>query len=226
MMADDIQASRETLYCEKPASYFSGARHDMVSLLGTGPNAHILEIGCGDGATGAASFAAGKAAHYTGIELMPEVAEQARQHLSEVITANVEQFDLTPFYGRFDALIMSEVIEHLVDPWDAVARLLVCLKPGGEIIASSPNVAHRRVIGDLIAGRFEYESEGVMDRTHLRWFTPRSYRALFEAAGCVNVRVMPIRRPGLLPRIFNRLTRQRYAHLSMTQIMVHARKAG
>ncbi len=224
-MADDIQASRETLYGEKAAGYFSGARHDMVGLLGTGPDAHILEIGCGDGATGAAAFAAGKAAHYTGIELMPEVAEQARQHLSEVITANVEQFDLTPFHRRFDALIMSEVIEHLVDPWDVVARLLACVKPGGEIIASSPNVAHRRVIGDLIAGRFEYESEGVMDRTHLRWFTPRSYCALFETAGCIDVQVMPIRRPGLLARLFNRLTRDRYAHLSMTQIMIHARRA-
>jgi Methyltransferase domain len=113
----------------------------------------------------------------------------------------------------------------LVDPWSTVARLLTCLKPGGEIIASSPNVAHQKLIRDLIAGRFEYADEGVMDRTHLRWFTPRSYRALFEAAGCVDIRIMPIRRPGFLPRLFNRLTADRFAHLSMTQIMVHARKA-
>jgi 2-polyprenyl-3-methyl-5-hydroxy-6-metoxy-1,4-benzoquinol methylase len=224
-MAGDIQASRETLYGKKAAGYFSGARSDMVALLSTGQNAHILEIGCGDGATGAAAFAAGKAGHYLGIELMPDVAEQARGRLSEVITADIEKFDLSPFHAKFDALIMSEVIEHLVDPWDVVARLLACVKPGGEIIASSPNVAHQKVIRDLIAGRFEYVSEGAMDRTHLRWFTPRSYRALFEGAGCVDVRVMPIRRPGLMPRLFNRLTGNRYAHLSMTQIMVHARKA-
>ncbi|MEK6636925.1 MAG: class I SAM-dependent methyltransferase [Pseudomonadota bacterium] len=225
MIADDIHASRETLYSEKTAGYFSGARRDMVALLSTGPGARILEIGCGDGATGAVALAAGKADHYLGIELMPEVAEQARARLSEVITADVEKLELTQFYGKFDALIMSEVIEHLVDPWDTLMRLLACVKPGGEIVASSPNIAHRRVIGDLIAGRFEYADEGVMDRTHLRWFTPRSYRALFEGAGCIDVRVMPIRRPGLLPRIVNRLTRNRYAHLSMTQIMVHARKA-
>lgn len=224
-MADDSQASRETLYTEKTAGYFSGARGDMVALLSTGPDAHILEIGCGDGATGAVARAAGKAGHYLGIELMPEVAAQARTRLSEVITGNIEQLDLTPFHGQFDALIMSEVIEHLVDPWETLTRLLACVKPGGEIIASSPNVAHRKVIGDLIAGRFEYMSEGVMDRTHLRWFTPRSYRALFEEAGCIDVWVMPIRRPSLLPRLFNRLTGDRFAHLSMTQIMVHARKA-
>jgi 2-polyprenyl-3-methyl-5-hydroxy-6-metoxy-1,4-benzoquinol methylase len=224
-MVDEPQASRETLYTTKTSGYFSGARHDMVALLSTGQNAHILEIGCGDGATGAATLAAGKAKHYTGIELMPEVAEQARARLSEVFTANVEQFDLNPLHGQFDALIMSEVIEHLVDPWSTLARLLTCLKPGGEIIASSPNVAHQKLIRNLISGRFEYAGEGVMDRTHLRWFTPRSYRALFEAAGCVDIRVMPIRRPGLLPRLFNRLTSDRFAHLSMTQIMVHARKA-
>jgi 2-polyprenyl-3-methyl-5-hydroxy-6-metoxy-1,4-benzoquinol methylase len=224
-MEGDTQASREMLYAEKAEHYFSGARRDMVALLSTGPSAHILEIGCGDGATGSIALAAGKAGHYLGIELMPEIAENARGRLSEVITGDIEKLDLSQFHGKFTALIMSEVIEHLVDPWDTLTRLLACVKPGGEIIASSPNVAHRKLIGDLIAGRFEYVDEGVMDRTHLRWFTPRSYRALFEGAGCVDVRVMPIRQPGPLPRLFNALTGNRYTHLSMTQIMVHARKA-
>jgi 2-polyprenyl-3-methyl-5-hydroxy-6-metoxy-1,4-benzoquinol methylase len=224
-MANEAQASRETLYINKNTGYFSGARDDMIALLSTTQTAHILEIGCGDGTTGAAALSAGKAGHYTGIELMPDIAECARSRLNHVITDDIEQLDLTQFHGQFDALIMSEVIEHLVDPWKTLSRLMLCLKPGGEIIASSPNVAHRKVITDLIAGRFEYAPEGVMDRTHLRWFTPRSYRALFEGAGCIEVRVMPIRRPGLLPRLVNRLTGDRYTHLSMTQIMVHARKA-
>lgn len=221
--AADAEA-RERLYGSKSDEYFSGARHDMIALLSTGPESHILEIGCGDGATGAAALSAGKAGHYSGIELVPAVATLARQRLDEVITGNVEQLDLAPLHGRFDALIMSEVIEHLVDPWDSVARLLACLKPGGTLIASSPNVAHRRVINGLISGRFDYADAGVMDRTHLRWFTPTSYRALFEGAGCQDVRIMPVRRPGRLPRLFNRLTGDRYAHLSMTQIMAQARK--
>jgi 2-polyprenyl-3-methyl-5-hydroxy-6-metoxy-1,4-benzoquinol methylase len=175
---------RETLYADKSAHYFSGARHDMLALLSTGAESHILELGCGDGATGAAALAADKSGHYCGIELVPAVAETARTRLSEVITGNVETLDLTPLHGRFDALIMSEVVEHLVDPWDSVARLLSCLRPGGEVIASSPNIAHRKVISALISGRFDYADEGVMDRTHLRWFTPSSYRSLFEAAGC------------------------------------------
>jgi 2-polyprenyl-3-methyl-5-hydroxy-6-metoxy-1,4-benzoquinol methylase len=225
-MVSEAQASRETLYADKSSRYFSGARHDMIALLSTAQSAHILEIGCGDGATGAVALNAKKAGYYTGIELMPDVAEQARARLSNVITGNAEQLDLGQFHNKFDALIMSEVIEHLVDPWETLTRLMLCLKPGGEIIASSPNVAHRKVITDLIAGRFEYAPEGVMDRTHLRWFTPRSYRALFEGVGCTDIQVMPIRRPGLLPRLFNRITSDRYVHLSMTQIMIHARKPG
>jgi 2-polyprenyl-3-methyl-5-hydroxy-6-metoxy-1,4-benzoquinol methylase len=218
--------ARERLYGTKSDDYFSGARHDMIALLATGPTSHILEIGCGDGATGMAARSAGKAGHYCGIELVPAVAALARQHLDEIITGNVEQLDLTALHGRFDALIMSEVLEHLVDPWDSLARLLACLKPGGMLIASSPNVAHRGVIKGLISGRFEYAEAGVMDRTHLRWFTPQSYRALFEGVGCVDVRIMPVRRPRLLPRLFNRLTADRYVHLSMTQIMAQARKPG
>jgi 2-polyprenyl-3-methyl-5-hydroxy-6-metoxy-1,4-benzoquinol methylase len=219
------EQARETLYADKSVHYFSGARHDMLALLSTRYGSHILELGCGDGATGAAALAAGKAGHYCGIELVPSVADTARTRLSEVITGNVETLDLAPLHGKFDALIMSEVIEHLVDPWTSVVRLLACLRPGGEVIASSPNIAHHKIIAAMIGGRFNYADEGVMDRTHLRWFTPQSYRALFESAGCRDVRVMPVRRPGLLPRVFNRLTADRFAHLSVTQIMIHARTA-
>lgn len=216
-------ASREALYDSKTEQYFSGVRHDMLERLSTGPDSAIAEVGCGDGATGAAALERGKAGHYTGFELMPEVAAIARPRLSEVITGNVETMDLSRFAGKFDALIMSEVIEHLSDPWSTLETLLACLKPDGEVIASSPNIAHRNVLANLLAGKFEYADAGVMDRTHLRWFTPASYHALFERAGCRDIKVMPVRTPGRLPRLFNRLTSNRYAHLSMTQIMIHAR---
>jgi 2-polyprenyl-3-methyl-5-hydroxy-6-metoxy-1,4-benzoquinol methylase len=224
-MPDRNIGQRDALYADKAANYFSGTRHDMLSRLTTDPDAHILEVGCGGGATGAAALAANKAGHYVGIELAPDIADEARTRLSEVITGNVETMDLAPFHGRFDAIILSEVIEHLVDPWATVARLIACLKPGGEIIASSPNIAHRKIIGGLISGKFEYAADGLMDRTHLRWFTPESYRALFVEAGLSIIAIVPVRAPGRLPRLFNRLTAERFSHLFVTQIMVHARKA-
>lgn len=223
MSLSDPSDRREALYADKTAGYFAGARHDMVEMLTTGADASVIEIGCGNGATGAATLSAGKASRYTGIELVPEIAAAARLVLSEVVTGNVEVIDLTHLHDQFDGLIMSEVIEHLTDPWATLAKLAQCLRPGGEVIASSPNIAHRGVIGGLLSGRFDYTQAGVMDRTHLRWFTPASYHALFAGAGFVDIRVMPVRAPGLLPRLFNRLTRNRFAHLSMTQIMIHAR---
>ena len=225
-MVDQAAASREALYTGKAADYFAGARDDMVALLTTDKAAHVLEVGCGNGATGTLALAAGKAGRYTGIELMAAAADAARARLSEVIIGNVETLKLDHLHGQCDALIMSEVIEHLENPWECLKALVPCLRPGGQIIASSPNVSHHSLIRSLVAGRFDYTQEGIMDRTHLRWFTPRSYRALFETSGCVDIKMMPVRIPGLLPRLFNRLTFDRYAHLSMTQIMVVARAPG
>ena len=211
-------------YAAKPPSYFANARNDIVAMLRTGPDAHSLEIGCGAGGTGRAAIAAGKAGHYTGIELDPAAASIAREGLSEVIEGNVEQLDLSTLAGRYDSLIASEVLEHLIDPWAAVAKLARCLKPGAAVFASSPNVSHWHVIRDLVRGRFNYTESGTMDRTHLHWFTPASYCAMFEAAGIEVLRVEPIRTPGGHARLLNSLTGGRLAHLSMSQIMLSGRK--
>lgn len=219
-------ADISSLYVEKAGGYFTGARHDMLAKLNTSADSSILEIGCGDGATGVAALTMGKATVYVGIELMPTVAEQARAHLSEVIVGNVEHMDLAPLHARFDALILSEVLEHLTDPWATLSRLALCLKPGGMVIASSPNVAHWRLILNLILGRFEYQDAGVMDRTHLRWFTPTSYAELLRGAGFSNVTFVPLRTPGLLARTAHAFTLNRFAYLSNTQIMVHGHWQG
>jgi 2-polyprenyl-3-methyl-5-hydroxy-6-metoxy-1,4-benzoquinol methylase len=211
------------LYVDKKAGYFTGARHDMLAALGSDNRASILEVGCGDGATGLAALSTHATTRYVGIELMPTVAEQARANLTEVIVGNVEQMDLQSLHGQFDALILSEVLEHLVDPWATLLRLAACLKPGGQVIASSPNITNWGIITQLIRGRFDYQEAGVMDRTHLRWFTPNSYAALIKQAGFGDIRFVPLRRSRPLVRAFHTATLNKLAHLSMTQIMVHGR---
>jgi 2-polyprenyl-3-methyl-5-hydroxy-6-metoxy-1,4-benzoquinol methylase len=211
------------LYAGKQAEYFTGARHDMLAALGPSDRASILEVGCGDGATGLAALASGATTRYVGIELMPAVAEQARANLTDVIVGNVEQMDLQSLHGQFDALILSEVLEHLVDPWTTLSRLAACLKPGGQVIASSPNIAQWNIIAQLIRGRFEYQDAGAMDRTHLRWFTPGGYAALIKHAGFDDIRFVPLRRSRLLVRALHTVTLNRFSHLSMTQVMVQGR---
>ena len=207
------------IYLAKPAAYFSNARADIVARLHTGSDSAILELGCGAGGTGRAAMGANKAGRYVGLELSETAAAAASAHLSEVVIGNVETMDLSRFHGVFDALIVSEVLEHLVDPWTVLERLAQCLKPGGKLYASSPNIAHWAVIWNLTLGRFSYQAEGIMDQTHLRWFTPRSYRALVEGAGFDEVTVDPVTPLRWKAALADRLTGGRLRHLYTTQIM-------
>lgn len=214
----------EAIYEDKPESYFANARNDIVQIMTTGADASVLELGCGAGGTGRAVLDAGKAGRYVGLELSPAAASTAAQFLSEVLVGDVEALDLTPLYGGFDALIISEVLEHLTDPWTTLGRLANCLNSGGIVYASSPNVAHWSVIRGLAAGRFEYADKGVMDRTHLRWFTPQSYGDLFRSAGLEVLEVRPVTPLRSKSLWLDRLTGGRWRHLLFTQIMVVARR--
>src|SRR3546814_14695018 len=80
------------------------------------------------------------------------------------------------------------------------------MRPGATIHASSPNVAHHRIIGALLRGQFAYAESGAMDRTHLRWFTPQSYRSMFEEAGFETLSLNALTPPGWTAQLANRLT--------------------
>lgn len=212
------------LYATKSADYFSGTRQDMVAALPANPDAAILELGCGDGSTGTLVRSAGKATTYIGIELDPEAAARARTRLTDVIVGDIASLDLSAHRERYDAVIASEVLEHLVDPWDAVAKLAACLKCGGLFLASSPNLAHWRVIARLIDGQFNHQETGVMDRSHLRWFTPHSYASLIQSAGLIVDQLRPVTPPATRTKFINALTGYRLDHLFMTQIYVIGHK--
>jgi 2-polyprenyl-3-methyl-5-hydroxy-6-metoxy-1,4-benzoquinol methylase len=229
MADEDNRAGAKALrdfYVTKNAAYFSGVRTDILAELPRDPAARILEIGCGTGATGEAALAAGLAGFYRGVEFDPESAERARTVLTDVVCANVETIDPALIADSYDVLILSEVLEHLIDPWGVMKALAPFVKPGGRVYASSPNISHHKVIRSLLAGRFEYEAEGVMDRTHVRWFTPASYRAMFEEAGFRTVSVGPVAPYPRKARLINRLSGGRFAHLFQLQILYKGRKPG
>lgn len=210
-------------YSEKRASYFSGARADYVDLLPASTTARILELGCGSGATGKLAREKGKVGQYIGIELFAPMAAIAAQQIDVVHQGNVDDVDLPYSAGYFDALIMSEVLEHLVDPIETLGRLVPLVKEGGLVLASSPNVSHWRIIARLMNGEFDYSDEGPMDRTHLRWFTPRSYAQMFSDAGVEVISCGPL--APLSPRIklLSRVLGGR-DHLFCTQINLIGRR--
>ncbi len=213
-------ANFSDFYAEKPEAYFSGARADFVHRLPRDPSAAILEVGCGTGATGALALQQGRCGRYVGVELFESAAAEARNVLSEVVTGNVETlvFDWQP--ASFDALILSEVLEHLIEPGRVVAELSRFVRPGGMVMASSPNVSHWRVVRELFSGRFNLADKGVFDRTHMRWFTPDTFVDMFERAGFAIEWVGPVTPFSQRTKLLSRLTGGRFDHLFMVQIAI------
>jgi SAM-dependent methyltransferase len=209
-------------YDLKDPSYFAMARTDYVAALPDGGESSILEIGCANGATGALALAQGKCRRYCGVELFPEAAAEARERLTEVVLGDVEQIELPWPPASFDALILSEVLEHLRDPWAVLGRLHSLLRPGALVFASTPNAAHREMIVMLLRGRWELRSYGPLDATHLRWFTPSSLRDAFEGAGFAVDSVGPLGALGRGSAIVDRIARGRARHLWHRQIDLRA----
>jgi 2-polyprenyl-3-methyl-5-hydroxy-6-metoxy-1,4-benzoquinol methylase len=210
-------------YADKLEQYFIGERRDIVDRLPEDRVCSVLEIGCGDGSTGALARKMGKCDRYVGVELMSGPAEVARTRLDTVYIADIEQFELPDPPASYDVLIASEVLEHLVDPWRVLSRLRTALKPGALVFASSPNIAHHSTIHMLLRGDWKLEDSGRMDRTHLRWFTPRTYEEMFQKCGYEVVSIESVAAPRLKPRLFNFVTGKRFDYLFMSQIFITAR---
>jgi SAM-dependent methyltransferase len=215
-------ASSPALYAPKPTEYFGGVRRPFIDALPDSPTGRLLELGCGRGGTAAYALASGKCNYAAGIELCEEPAAEAATILHRVIVGDVEVTPLPFEDNYFDVLIASEVLEHLKDPWTVLRALHRVLKPGAFVVAGSPNVAHYSTIRMLLGGRWDLDAEGIMDRTHLRWFTPRSYAEMFRDCGFTVLNVGPAFPLRPKPRFANALTRGRFDYLLYTQIALTA----
>lgn len=213
----------KSLYDDKALAYFDNARQDFIDLLPP-EESSVLEIGCGTGSTALAALTTGRVRRYLGVEFNEEAAKVARDRGLDVLTANVEELDVTQLREGFDVIWASEVLEHLTDPWAVVRNLSSCLRHGGLIVASTPNVAHRSVIMGLLGNQFAYTESGLMDRSHLRWFTPASLEAMVGGAGLDVLRVSPSRRLNWKARAFDAVTFGKFTHLLHTQTILVAKK--
>lgn len=165
----------------KDQNYYHGIRWDLINFVSKGNN-RILEIGCGDGNTGKALKDQGKAVEVIGIEKVSEIAQIAETKIDKVIYANVETIELPFSEGYFEYIIMGDVIEHLYDPWLLIRKLRPYLKKGGYILASIPNIRNWRVIKGLVFnGEWNYSHDGLLDDTHLRFFTKKTIVKLFSS---------------------------------------------
>ena len=161
----------------------------------------VLELGCASGAFGAALMQRFPGATVVGIEAGRAAAEKARTRLDRVIHARLEDVafageGLRP--GEFDTVIAADILEHLANPWDLLVRLRPFLAPNGQIVASIPNIRNLTVVSSLLlGGRFDYDERGLLDITHLRFFTLDGIKRMFRETGYVLERDMAIILPAL-----------------------------
>lgn len=167
-------------YHQKEDQYYHGVNPVIMNLI-RDEWTSILDIGCGTGKLGKALKQKGRT--ICGIESFEDAAKQAEQELDHVLCGNIEQMALPYHHEQFDCIIFGDVLEHLLDPWAVLKKVKPFLKKEGAILSSIPNIGHISTVLELLAGRFSYTDAGLMDQTHLRFFTLHEIHALFLSAG-------------------------------------------
>lgn len=154
----------------------------LLALL-VGEHKTVLDVGCATGYTAAVLRARG--CRVDGIEYDASVAEEAAKHVDRLEVGDVQSMDLLGLFGAasYDAIVFGDVLEHLTQPEAVLKACLPLLKPGGAVVASIPNIAHGSVRLALLQGRFAYTRTGLLDETHVRFFTRESVLGLFADAG-------------------------------------------
>lgn len=177
-------SSIENIHQKKIASgYFQLKNQEIIGILPENPGG-ILDIGCASGALGAHVIETKKPDFYDGIEVVPEVAEEAKKNLSKVYTGEVESWLPKLPHDHYDWVIMSEVLEHTVDPWSVLSEVYRVLKKEGKVLITIPNVRNLGVIKELLVdGNWKYLDSGILDQGHLRFFTRRSIIEMLKQQG-------------------------------------------
>lgn len=162
--------------------YLENRRLEMLPYIPTTAR-RVLDVGCGKG-TFAREVKQARGSEVWGIELDPTAAAVAREHLDRVEVGDVDQCVEALPSSTFDCVVFNDVLEHLVHPDRTLRRVARILAPQGVVVASIPNVRYIGNLYELLIKRdWEYKSGGILDRTHLRFYTRKSLPRLFAAAG-------------------------------------------
>ncbi len=123
--------------------------------------------------------------HYTGIDIDPDYARVAAASCHRTLAGDIENLDDAAFDTLFpsDCWVFGDCLEHLRDPWSLLHRIRRGIDPNGCLVTCIPNAQHWGVQMRLASGMFRYEASGLMDRTHLRWFTRVTMLEMFQRAG-------------------------------------------
>ncbi len=201
--------------------YFRNVRSEVAPLLPTGAT-RVLEIGCGAGGTLAWLKERWPTAHTIGVDGFEEVRGILSLRADEVIIRNLDS--PLPDLGMFDLILALDVLEHLRDPARVAAQLAGMLAPNGSLIISVPNIAHHSALLPLVFRRhFRYADQGILDRTHLRFFTEDSVLRLVRDAGLTATDGV-MTGFGTKQLLFDRATLGAFGHYLAWQYIVRAER--
>lgn len=196
---------------------------DRQSLSLIPENSKVLELGCADGFM--SRYLKGvKNCRLVGVEIDSQLAKKARRWCQEVIVGDIdkkETWQEIKKFSSFDIVFASSIIEHLKDPYEALKNIRWSLKKRGILVITTCNIAHWRMRLQLLLGRWQYEEYGLLDNTHLRFFTYKTFIDLIKRSG-FKVEDIGIDPAGGL-KYFNWLLRK-FPNLYAYQMVVKARK--
>jgi len=211
-------------YENKTDQYYDNYRPEMLAFLPTDVS-KILDVGCSNGGFGK-SIKENRDVEIWGIEPMNDPATKARSVLDKVIENNIESAIKELPSNYFDVIYFNDVLEHLLDPYFVLETIKDKLKDGGVVISSIPNIRYFRNFFKLLFNKdFEYTLEGVMDKTHLRFFTTNSIKNMYSNAGYSIIKHQGINgSKSLKPKLFNILFGFKASDVRYSQFATVAKK--
>jgi len=211
---------------EKGGIYYSKLRREILPMLPSHIE-RLIDVGCGTGETSYYLKQQNIAKWVCGIETSQAPAAIAKSRLDEVLETDIEKLELPYDHATIDLILILDVLEHLVQPWDVVKKLHSYLKPGGYMIASIPNVRNYSVtIPLLFKGDWQYRESDILDATHLRFFTKKTAIELMTMSG---LKLVEVGHTGLRPWsptwIFNLLSFGIFKGFFEFQYLIKVQKA-
>lgn len=178
-------------YDKKGSAYFSNIRYDLIELIDSdATNLNILEIGAAYGETLFHLKQKGIASKVVAVDIFEDLNNKSNyKAVDEFHFGNIEEIDFPDFENRFDLILLPDVLEHLLEPKATLAKVRKYLKTDGIILVSMPNIRHYSAfIKIFVKGNFKYETSGIFDYTHRRFYCKSDIKELLESAGFVTIK--------------------------------------
>ncbi|MEY4753660.1 MAG: hypothetical protein RJA44_1335 [Pseudomonadota bacterium] len=166
----------------KPQHYYSGLNQKLLQAIPADAR-HVLELGCANGLLGRRCKELNPQLRWWGVDIAPDAVAEAAQHLDRALLLDLDRDSLLELGQRFDTIVIGDLLEHLREPQRLLEALYDLGTHGARIICCLPNSGHLSVLTRLLGGDLSYDAMGLLDRTHLRFYSPASAFKLFLDSG-------------------------------------------